>query len=152
MDNSLLVRWFIYYAALVLFFAVGAITTLGLSWYHALALPAWAPSDLAVALIWCVLFLLAALSAVELYPSASRAVRALYAGNALLILLWNYLFFGLHALGPALLAAVAVGLSALALFAAAWPISRRAAWLLAPYLLWMLYAIALTHLIYRLNS
>ncbi|MGH7175183.1 MAG: TspO/MBR family protein [Minisyncoccia bacterium] len=152
-SDTRLANAFIFYSATLLFFAVGAITTLGLPWYRALLLPAWAPSEFTVAVIWCVLFLLAALSASAIWNhGTSRALSVLYAGNALLVLLWNYLFFGPHALGLALLVAIILALSLVVLIILAGRVSRRAAWLLAPYLAWLLFALALTHAIYRLNA
>lgn len=151
-----LANYFILYVATLLFFAVGAITTLGLGWYQALVLPAWTPSTTLVAVIWCALFALAALSAIKVWDKIPRgaginALITLYAGNALLVLLWNYLFFGLHEIFPAFLAALLVSLSVLILVASASRISRAAAWLLAPYLAWALFASYLLYVVSSLN-
>lgn len=146
----------IVYVALLLFFAVGAITTLGLGWYGALTLPAWMPTSLTVAVVWCVLFLLTALSAIEVWDKVPpgqglSTMIKLYPGNALLVLLWNYLFFGAHELLLALIAAVLVLASVLALIVSVRRVTPKGAWLLAPYLLWMLAAVYINYAVWSLN-
>lgn len=158
-NHSRLPRYFIYYITTLLFFAVGAITTLGLPWYDTLVLPAWTPSDMLVALLWCVLFVCTAMSLVNFWEKAvrrgwntkERLTVYLYAGNALLILLWNYAFFGLHLLGLSLIAATLVGLSAVALMARTWRNSQIASLLLLPYILWMMFAVYFNYVVGLLN-
>lgn len=158
-DHSRLPRYFIYYITTLLFFAVGAITTLGLPWYDTLLLPKWTPSDEVVALLWCVLFVCTAVSLVNFWERAmrrgwsasERRTVYLYAGNALLILLWNYAFFGLHLLGFSLLTATLVGVSAAALMARTWRNSQTASLLLLPYMLWMIFAVYFNYVVGLLN-
>ena len=113
MNNDITVsRPFIFYVASLLFFGVGGITTLGLDWYAKLALPLWTPPELLVAGVWLVLFFCTAYSASFFFEQAKREktpftlVLSLYAVNTFLILLWNYLFFGVHELGFAFATAV----------------------------------------------
>lgn len=149
-DNRL-AQWFIFYIAGLLFFTVGAITTLGLEWYRTLVVPSWTPSIPTIVVIWCVVFIFLALSAARVWVTASRATMGWYGANIILLLVWNYLFFGQHWIGLSLGAAVLVLLSVLALIFATWRRARLAAWLLVPYLAWMLFAIPLTHQIALLN-
>ena len=81
-----------------------------------------------------------------------RTVMYLYMGNALLILLWNYAFFGLHSLLAGFLVALLVLVSVLVLFTLIWRTSQKAALLLAPYLLWMLLATYLMYMIWMMNK
>jgi len=148
---------FIFYVAALLFFGVGAITTLGLKWYAGLVKPLWTPPDLMVALIWILLFITTALS-VSLFWSASlhrerkfALTLGLYAANSLLVLLWNYLFFGLNRLDLAWWSAIAVGASIVLLMLHLWRNHRAAALLLLPYLAWMVFALAFTHTLLVLN-
>jgi tryptophan-rich sensory protein len=152
-----LADYFIFYVSLLLFFAVGAITTLGLEWYGILLLPVWAPSTFLAALIWCLLFVLTALSAVQVWNheprDASFAVTiGLYMGNGLLVLFWNYLFFGKHALFLSLMLSLLVLISVLVLIVRVRPLLKSAALLLVPYFLWMLFAATLMYQVLRLNT
>jgi translocator protein len=155
-DPNRLANFAILYTALLLFLAVGAITTLGLEWYAGLTVPAWTPPQLLIAVIWCVLFLFAALSACRYWNrtpelAQRRLTLDLYMGNAFLVLLWNYLFFGTHALFPAAWAAAAVLIAAVLLVWRTSRVSGSAAWLLAPYVLWVTFATALTYVIATMN-
>ena len=148
---------FIFYVAMLLYFCVGAITTLGQGWYHTLAVPEWMFNDYVVAVTWSVLFISTALSARCFWDSASRnrgfgTTLWIYLGNGLLVLLWNYLFFGLHALALAFLAAIAVALSLLALVIRTRSQARKAAAYLVPYLLWMVFALYFSYSIIGLNA
>jgi tryptophan-rich sensory protein len=154
--DSRLANYFIAYVAALLFFGVGAITTLGLDWYATLALPAWMPSETVVAAAWALLFVFTTWSACIVWDAADRgkgfrATIALYMGNALLVLLWNYLFFGVHALLAASVVALVVGASVLALMVRVLAISRKAALMLIPYLAWMIAALCFNYLIWALN-
>lgn len=157
MPHSSLARPFIFYVATLLFFAVGGMTSIGMRWYATLATPSWTPPDLLVATIWCVLFLCSAFSvslfweAREQNADAFKATLALYMGNALLVLLWNFLFFGVHELFAAFWVAIAVGGTVLALVLTLWNQVRAAALLLLPYLAWMLFALVLTYAVMTLN-
>ncbi len=155
-SDTLFANYFIAYVTTLMFFGVGAITTLGISWYQTLILPAWMPPTLLVAIVWALLFLLTAFSSSivwsrEPHDSRVRRAIALYSLNALLVLLWNYLFFGLHLLMIAGVVALAVGLSVVALMIQVARISKKATWLLAPYLAWMGLALYLNHVIWALN-
>lgn len=155
-NDYLFSSYFIGYVATLLFFGVGAITTLGIDWYQTLILPTWMPPTLLIAFVWALLFLLTAFSSSivwsrEPHDSRVRSAIALYSFNALLVLLWNYLFFGLHLLMYAGAVAVLVGLSVVVLMIRVAPISKRATWLLGPYLAWMGLALYLNHVIWSLN-
>jgi tryptophan-rich sensory protein len=69
----------------------------------------------------------------------------------LLNVLWSVLFFGLHAPGGALVDIVALWAAILATIIAFANVSRPAAWLLVPYLLWVSFAFYLNYSIWTLN-
>jgi benzodiazapine receptor len=151
-----LADYFAFYVTTLIFFAVGAITTSNLSWYRGLILPSWMPSDLLVAVLWGILFLFTALSYSILWKKHREDPKftittTLYMGNGLLILLWNYLFFGLHNLTAAAWVSFVVGVSVLAIFFHVFRISRNASYLLTPYLVWVIAAIYLNHVVATLN-
>jgi len=156
-NNTKLSRSFIFYVATLLFFGVGGITTLGLNWYTTLSLPWWTPPEMFVAFVWLVLFICTAVSVSIFWEQSKRAGASflttiwLYIGNSLLILLWNYLFFGLHELSFAFAAAVAVGVSVLLIMIRLWKEVRTAALLLIPYFGWMLFALVYTYTVMQMN-
>lgn len=157
-DETHLARPFIFYVATLLFFGVGGITSIGLNWYAGLTVPSWTPPDLLVALIWGALFLCSAFSVSMFWEKSVRndasftSVISLYMANAMLILLWNYLFFGIHNLVAAFWVAIFVGASVLVLILRIWKEARTSALLLIPYLAWMSFAIYLTYLVMILNT
>ncbi len=156
-SDRLVRDFFIFYSATLVFFAIGIITTLGLGWYGGISTPSWTSPELVIAVIWGALFVTTVISLsiicdVQAKPAKEfRRTVLLYMGNALLILLWNYLFFGVHFLVLALGTAIVIGLSVLVLIFRVKDISRAAAWLLVPYLLWMIYAIAINYAVMMMN-
>jgi len=139
------------------FFAIGVITMFGMEWYGSLAVPSWMPPEQIIAAIWGTLFVTTAVSLIVLFDAERtatvrlRTIVLLYLGNALLVLLWNYLFFGVHQLALAIGASVAVGISVLVLMYLVKGSSRTAAWLLAPYVAWVGFAIAASYSVMLLN-
>lgn len=156
-NDTKLTRSFTGYVATLLFFGVGAITTLGMGWYSSLNLPSWTPPELLVAFIWFVLFVLTACSVAVFWERSKRDERSfawvlnLYMENAMLVLLWNYVFFGLHNLTIAFGVAVLIGVMVLIIMVKLWKEVRLAAVLLLPYLVWMIVALMLTYQIMVLN-
>ena len=129
----------------------------GLGWFAGLTrpwflVPLWA--------FFLVGFLYYALSAVVLYrvlvhvndPKGRVVSFALTVGVLLLNELWNYGFFGLRSTLAGFLG-IAVFLVVLtALVAALRRYERFSAWLLVPYYLWVLYDLAWTYALWRLNG
>jgi len=129
----------------------------GLDWYAGLAKP-WFLVPLWVFLL--VGFLYYVLAAVVLYrvlvhvddPKGKILSFALTVGVLLLNELWNYGFFGLRSTLSGFLG-IAVFLVALtALIVALRRYERFSAWLLVPYYLWVLYDLAWTYALWRLNG
>jgi tryptophan-rich sensory protein len=65
--------------------------------------------------------------------------------------LWTPLFFGLHRPGLAFAEIALLWLAIATTLTAFRPVSRVAAWLLAPYLAWVSFAAALNFALWRLN-
>ena len=142
-------------AALAVAATGGSLTRIG-PWYRALHKPAWTPPDPAFGLIWTVIFSLTAIAGVLAWRGAKRpATRewliGLFALNGFLNIAWSLLFFALQRPDWALVEAAALWLSVAGLVAFAWPLSRLAALLLAPYLLWVSIATLLNYDVMRLN-
>lgn len=147
-------------AAAVLAAAVAALgasaTELG-PWYQALRKPAWQPPDWLFGPAWTLIFALAAVAGVLGWrgaPDRHHRLRliAWFALNALLNVVWTWLFFRFHRPDWALAEVVFLWLSIVVLIVVLMPYSRIAAWLLAPYLAWVTFAAVLNLAVVRLNA
>jgi len=124
-------------------------------WYASLPKPSWTPPNWVFGPVWTVLYLSMAIAAWLVwrrggFPGAKLPL-ALFAAQLALNVAWSGLFFGLRTPGAALAEIVLLWLFILATAIAFWPISRVAAWLMLPYLLWVTYAAGLNYSIWRLN-
>jgi tryptophan-rich sensory protein len=133
----------------------GVLSKIG-PWYFALNKPWWQPPDWAFGPAWTLIFgLIAASGAVAWHSSRSasarRAIIAAFALNAMLNMGWSLLFFHLQHPDWAVIEVVFLWLSIVLLILVVRPSSRRAAWLLAPYLCWVTFASYLNLTIVRLN-
>jgi translocator protein len=133
---------------------VGAIASVdAASFYAQLTKPSWAPPAGVFGPVWSALYALMGIAAWLVWraPGSRRVALGLFVAQLAANALWSWLFFGWH---RGALAAVEV-LILLALIAATtaafWPVSRLAALLLVPYLLWVGFASALTWAVWRSN-
>lgn len=125
-------------------------------WYAMLAKPAWAPPSSWFGPVWLALYVLMGTSAWliwrERYHRGRGVALVAYAVQLLLNAVWAPLFFGGKNIGAGLFVIVALWL------AVAWTIREfaavkaAAAWLLAPYLIWINGACALNLAIWKLNQ
>lgn len=134
----------------------GALTELG-PWYYALRHPDWKPPDAAFGLIWSTIFTLCAVSGTLAWRAAStgalrRRVLLLFGSNAVLNVLWSFLYFKLHRPDWALVEVLFLWLSIAALIVGLWRLSRWASALLLPYLVWVSIATALNLATVQLNG
>lgn len=116
--------------------------------YAAFALPTWAPPAAAFGIVWPVLYLLIGLAGWRVWRAAgsvagARGALGLWSGQLAINALWPGVFFGLGLLGLAAAVIVVLALVVVASVLAAARHDRLAAWLLVPYLAWLLYAGAL---------
>jgi tryptophan-rich sensory protein len=133
----------------------GLLTDIG-PWYRNLHKPSWQPPDWLFAPAWTLIFALAATAGVLGWwaapdVSARITLLALFAVNAILNMLWSWLFFRMRRPDWALLEVVPLWLSILALIVMLWPLSYHAGWSLLPYLAWVSFAAFLNWTIVRLN-
>ena len=136
---------------------LGALSTDIGPWYYALHKPAWQPPDWLFGPAWTLIFALCALSAIFYWHDhADRddrmRVLAAFAANAFFNLFWSLLFFRLKRPDWALYEVGFLWLSILVLMLLQRRGSRRAAWLLAPYLAWVSFAAFLNWTIVKLNA
>lgn len=125
-------------------------------WYAALAKPPFNPPNWVFAPVWTLLYVLMGLSAYLVYERGPRrhevrTALAVFAGQLLLNALWSIVFFGAHMIfGAAVLIVILWGM----ILASIWffsRISRAAAYLLVPYILWVSFAAVLNISLYVLN-
>ena len=127
-------------------------------WYPTLQKPSFTPPDWMFGPVWTVLY---AMMGVSLYLASRQreedaavetTARVLFAVQLMLNTLWTYIFFGRRSPGWALveisLLWVAIASTTLSFFR----VSRTAALLLLPYLLWTSFATVLNYEIWRLNE
>jgi tryptophan-rich sensory protein len=126
------------------------------AWYRSLVKPAWNPPSWVFAPVWTTLYALmgvAAYLAWRRWPSAgARLALALFAVQLLANVAWSWIFFRWHELGFATLEIGALWALILAWLIASARVSRAAAGLIVPYLLWVSFAAVLTTWIWRANA
>jgi tryptophan-rich sensory protein len=138
--------------------AIGSAATYpNLAWFDTLEKPAFSPPKAVFGPVWTTLYLLMGaahylVTTREAEPAATRAANILYGLQLALNALWSILFFGRRS---PLAALIEIGLlwTAIVLTIIAFArISRGAALLLVPYLLWTTFATVLNATIWRLNA
>ena len=134
--------------------AVGAVASVdAASFYAQLSKPSWAPPAWVFGPVWTVLYGLMGIAAWLVWrsPGPKRAALTLFGAQLVANALWSWLFFAWHrgalaAVEILLLLALIVAMSV-----AFWRISRVAALLMVPYLLWVGFASLLTWAVWRSN-
>jgi tryptophan-rich sensory protein len=115
------------------------------TWYAGLAKPAWTPPPLVFPVAWTLLYVLMAVSFWRLWnmearPPARAKAMTWFLVQLALNALWSPVFFGWHGTRTALAVIIALLIAIVGTMIAAFRADRLAAWLLAPYLLWVAYA------------
>lgn len=120
--------------------AGGAVFEAGEWYYHALTKPSWSPPPWLIAVAWAVAYLFAALAAWNVWLTGHYdRLKALAMWLALLVLnvTWSFAYFGLHRPGWSWLTLGVTVIVAVLCIRAFRPLSRQAAGLMIPYLLWI---------------
>jgi tryptophan-rich sensory protein len=113
-------------------------------WYAALAQPAIAPPSWVFAPVWTGLFALMGTAPVALG-------LGVFGVHMVANLAWSAVFFGLRAIGGALVVIGVLWLLIVATMGAFARVDRRASLLLVPYLAWVSFAALLNYGFWRLN-
>ena len=124
-------------------------------WYRTLRKPSFNPPSWVFAPVWTTLYVLMAIAVwliTEFEPSPVRSVALiLFAIQLTLNLAWSWIFFHLHAIGPAAVEVIVLWCAICASMVAFSQLSPVAEWLMAPYLAWTTFASILNVTIWRLN-
>jgi benzodiazapine receptor len=115
------------------------------TWYASFAKPSWTPPPFAFPIVWTLLYILMGISFWRLWdrqpPAAARSkAMTWFLVQLALNALWSPVFFGWHGTRTALIIIVALLVALAATIITAARVDRAAAWLLAPYLIWVAYA------------
>jgi translocator protein len=134
------------------FFTTPSIKT----WYADLVKPAFNPPNWLFGPVWTLLYILMGVS-LYLYLQQWKGTREQKTGLAffgiqlVLNALWSIIFFGLHMPLLAFAEIILLWMSILLTLLNFRKVSKAAAWLLVPYLMWVSFASALNFAIYFLN-
>lgn len=131
--------------------AIG-VSTAPADWYAGLAKPPFNPPNWIFAPVWSVLYVFIGIAGARIWLKAPKsAAMALWGAQMLANWLWSPVFFTLNLLWPALAIITAILVMILLFIRAAAPIDRVAAWLFAPYAVWVSFATLLNAAIAFLN-
>lgn len=127
------------------------------TWYAKLSRPYFTPPDWTFGVVWPILYVMMGISAFLIWNKGldKREVKlALVIFGLQLILngLWTSIFFGLHLIGLALVEIVIMWAAILLTIFVFWRVSKTAALLLLPYILWVSFAIILNASLFLLNK
>lgn len=130
-------------------------------WYAGIIKPPFNPPAWVFGPVWTTLFALMGMAAFLVWSSYAEASEdkqkgikialSLFGIQLVLNALWSIIFFGLHSPGGALLEIIFLWLAILATIVTFAKISKPAAWLLVPYILWVSFAGYLNYSLWQLN-
>ena len=123
-------------------------------WYLTLRKPGWTPKPWVFPVVWTPLYLMIAVAGWLAWRQTGLLTLpfAFYAAQLVLNAAWSAVFFGLRRPDIAFLDLALMWVAILATLLGFATVSAAAAWLLAPYLLWVTIAGALNVSVWRLNS
>ncbi len=125
-------------------------------WYQRIIKPSFTPPGWLFGPVWGLLYIMMAAAAWLIWQQRKTSLfypccRAAYFVQLLLNFLWSFTFFGLHQINLGLFIIIALLAGIVVNMYYFNKISKTAAWLLAPYLLWVSFASTLNIAIYYLN-
>lgn len=125
-------------------------------WYGALNKPFFSPPNWVFAPVWTVLYLMMGVASYLIWKQGIkkqkvRRTLTFYAIQLFLNFVWSWLFFGLHSPMLALVDIVFLWVFIVLTILKFYQLSKPAAYLLVPYLLWVSFATLLNFAIVILN-
>lgn len=131
--------------------AIGFATLPG-EWYADLAKPPFNPPNWIFGPVWSALYVLIGVAGWRVWrQDRTGPAMRLWVAQLLLNYLWSPVFFGLHQIGLAMIVIVALALAIVVFIAERWRRDQVAAWLFAPYAIWVAFATLLNLALWRLN-
>ncbi len=143
--------------AFVYIFAMGLSSPMPTAWYATIKKPAAVPPNWVFPVAWTILFILIALSGYLVWNHYETDIRRkfytfLYMINGFLVFLWSYFFFGMNNPTNSLFTCIGLLIVAELMIITAFYTNKRAAYMLLPYLGWLLFATYLNTAIIALNG
>jgi tryptophan-rich sensory protein len=136
--------------------AGGYFTARGIpDWYSNLKKPPFNPPSWVFTPVWTILYVMMGISAYLVYEKKEKKRKTallLFAAQLFLNFWWTILFFTFRSPLAAFIEIIALLLTIVMTIVAFWPISKKAAILLLPYLLWVCFASVLNYSVWKLNS
>jgi len=125
-------------------------------WYAGLHKPAFTPPDWAFSPVWTVLYIAMGIAAYMIWKSDSQKREKanailLFAIQLVLNVMWVFVFFGMHNIRGGFLVAFGLMVAIALTIVSFAKISGKAALLLVPYILWVIFATALNFSVVLLN-
>lgn len=125
-------------------------------WYSNLIRPTFAPPNWIFAPVWTILFALMGLALALVWDKGLerkevRLAVELFSVQLALNILWSVIFFGLHSLIGSLIEILVLLLFILITTKSFSKVSRPAAYLMLPYILWVSFAVCLNYAFWVLN-
>ncbi len=126
------------------------------TWYGELSRPSFTPPDWTFGVVWPALYVMMGAAAFLAWNAGidKREVKVALGVFVLQLILnglWTPIFFGLHLIGLALVEIVMMWVAILSTILLFWRVSRPAALLLLPYILWVSFAVVLNTSLFLLN-
>ncbi len=133
------------------FFTVPAIP----EWYASLEKPSFNPPNWIFSPVWIFLFVLMGITLYVLWQNLAkkeaRVAGILFMVQLALNILWSVIFFGLKSPALAFVEILLLWIFILLTMIKAFKVSKVAAYLLFPYILWVSFAAVLNFFLWRLN-
>lgn len=127
----------------------------GNPWFDSLIKPAIYPPPVTFGIVWSILYIMMGLAAAlvcSAWGARGRGVAiVVFAVQLALNLAWSPIFFGAHEISLALVVIVLLDVAVVATIVLFFFIRRVAAFLLVPYLLWILFATVMAWQFLQLN-
>lgn len=126
------------------------------TWFATLQKPSFAPPNWVFAPVWTSLYILMGISLFLVWQKGweNKTIKTaiyLFAGQLVLNALWSFVFFGLRSPLLGLMEIVILWVAILATILSFMKVSRTAAYLLIPYILWVSFASIVNFSIWSLN-
>lgn len=124
-------------------------------WFINLNKPSFQPPDWLFGPVWTILYILLGFSLWKVWSKPNSRERniaiTIFFAQLLFNFLWSIMFFSWHSTGLAVIDIILLWILILATIFSFAKLSKTAAWLLVPYILWVTFATILNWTIWRMN-
>lgn len=125
-------------------------------WYNSLVKPTLNPPNWIFAPVWTLLFILMGVAAFLVWRKGLKKKEvklalAIFVFQLFLNSFWSMLFFGMHNILVSFTEILSLWFAIMALLLAFYQVSRAAAYLIVPYVLWVSFAVYLNYAILQLS-